>query len=97
MVVFDLGGGTLDVSVLQVATFSGSINVGLSIVSAHQRAYPQVLSTSGDQQLGGQDFDRVLAKLINQKCKRQNPDHPEQYRRDLVVYLNSLSNAVTRM
>ncbi|EER04709.1 Heat shock 70 kDa protein, putative [Perkinsus marinus ATCC 50983] len=64
VVVFDLGGGTLDVSVLQVATFSGSINV---------------LSTSGDQQLGGQDFDRVLAKLINQKCKRQNPDHPEHY------------------
>ncbi|KAF4689948.1 hypothetical protein FOZ60_000959 [Perkinsus olseni] len=64
VVVFDLGGGTLDVSVLQVATFSGSINV---------------LSTSGDQQLGGQDFDRVLAKLINEKCRRQNPNHPEHY------------------
>jgi molecular chaperone HscA len=46
-VVFDLGGGTFDVSVL-----------------AFERGVFQVLATSGDTALGGDDFDLVLARLL---------------------------------
>ncbi len=47
IVVFDLGGGTFDVSILEVAD---------QVV--------QVLSTSGDTHLGGDDFDEELINLI---------------------------------
>lgn len=47
VVVYDLGGGTFDVSLLEM-------NQGLF----------QVISTSGDTRLGGDDFDHILAKLI---------------------------------
>ena len=43
ILVFDLGGGTFDVSVLEVGD-----------------GVFEVLSTSGDTQLGGDDFDRVI-------------------------------------
>jgi molecular chaperone HscA len=43
-VVYDLGGGTFDVSVLRLA-----------------KGVFEVLSTAGDTQLGGDDFDQVLA------------------------------------
>ncbi|MCE9527775.1 MAG: molecular chaperone DnaK [Planctomycetales bacterium] len=50
IVVFDLGGGTFDVSVLQVA---GGGDGGETKVF-------EVISTNGDTHLGGDDFDEVL-------------------------------------
>ncbi|QCI18545.1 Fe-S protein assembly chaperone HscA [Buchnera aphidicola (Aphis nasturtii)] len=52
IVVYDLGGGTFDVSVLK-------LNKGLF----------EVLATSGDCNLGGDDFDIILANYIYQKAK----------------------------
>ena len=51
--VFDLGGGTFDVSVLEV---SGS--------RADEAKVFQVLSTNGDTHLGGDDFDEVLIHYV---------------------------------
>lgn len=45
--VFDLGGGTFDVSLLRL-----------------QSGWPEVLGISGDNLLGGDDFDRALAERI---------------------------------
>lgn len=45
--VYDLGGGTFDVSILKL----------------HNGIF-EVLSTRGDTQLGGDDFDRALAQLL---------------------------------
>ena len=47
LAVFDLGGGTFDISILAIE--SGVF---------------EVLATSGDTQLGGDDFDRALAELL---------------------------------
>ncbi|MBT8147728.1 MAG: Hsp70 family protein, partial [Gammaproteobacteria bacterium] len=47
VVVFDLGGGTFDVSILSM-----------------QKGVFQVLATGGDTNLGGDDFDHVLADWI---------------------------------
>ncbi|HVS20185.1 MAG TPA: Fe-S protein assembly chaperone HscA [Planctomycetota bacterium] len=48
--VFDLGGGTFDVSVLRI-----------------EEGVFQVLSTAGDTHLGGDDIDRVLARLAREE------------------------------
>ncbi len=54
IVVFDLGGGTFDVSCLEVAD-----------------GVFQVLSTSGDTHLGGDDFDEVLINHVAEDFKSQ--------------------------
>ncbi len=48
--VYDLGGGTFDVSILRM-----------------QAGFLQVLATSGDTALGGDDFDDILLKLFVKK------------------------------
>lgn len=63
IVVFDLGGGTFDVSVLEVAdTDSGE---------GSSRVF-QVVSTSGDTQLGGDDFDEALINYVADQFKAEN-------------------------
>ena len=47
MMVFDLGGGTFDVSIIEI---------GNGVI--------EVLSTSGDNHLGGDDFNEALAQYI---------------------------------
>lgn len=55
VLVFDLGGGTLDVSILDIG--DGTF---------------EVLSTSGDTQLGGDDWDHAIADWIQAQIKIQN-------------------------
>ncbi|MFV0381379.1 MAG: molecular chaperone DnaK [Breznakia sp.] len=55
VLVFDLGGGTFDVSILELA--DGTF---------------EVLSTSGDNELGGDDFDDVIVKWMLDEIKKQN-------------------------
>jgi L1 cell adhesion molecule like protein len=54
VLIFDLGGGTFDVSILNL--YNGIF---------------QVLSTSGDTHLGGEDFDNVIVDgLLGEFCKK---------------------------
>ncbi len=62
IIVYDLGGGTFDVSVIEIAAIDGE----------HQF---EVLSTSGDTFLGGEDFDmRVIDFLVDEFKKDQGVD-----------------------
>jgi len=62
IVVYDLGGGTFDVSVIEIADIEGE----------HQF---EVLSTNGDTFLGGEDFDqRVIEFLVDEFKKDQGID-----------------------
>ena len=54
VLVFDLGGGTFDVSILEIGD------------GVHE-----VLSTSGDTHLGGDDFDEKIMKWICEEFKKQ--------------------------
>ena len=63
IVVFDLGGGTFDVSVLEVAA-SGD--------EESQSKVFEVISTSGDTHLGGDDFDQALVKYVADKFQKDN-------------------------
>ena len=60
--VFDLGGGTFDVSIIEIAEIDGE----------HQF---EVLSTNGDTFLGGEDFDlRIIDYLCDEFKKEQGVD-----------------------
>ena len=62
IVVFDLGGGTFDVSVLEVADTEGSED--------DIRVF-QVISTSGDTHLGGDDFDEVIIHHVADEFQKE--------------------------
>ena len=62
IVVYDLGGGTFDVSIIEIADIDGE----------HQF---EVLSTNGDTFLGGEDFDeRLINYLVDEFKKEQGVD-----------------------
>ncbi|MEM9827106.1 MAG: molecular chaperone DnaK [Planctomycetota bacterium] len=63
IIVFDLGGGTFDVSVLEVADAGDE--------DGENRVF-QVISTSGDTHLGGDDFDEVLINHVADEFKKDN-------------------------
>ncbi len=60
ILVYDLGGGTFDVSVLDV-------EIG---TEGEERDAYHVLSTSGDTRLGGDDFDQRLIDYIAEEFKK---------------------------
>jgi molecular chaperone DnaK len=57
--VYDLGGGTFDISVIEIADVDGE----------HQF---EVLATNGDTFLGGEDFDRRLIDYLADEFKKDN-------------------------
>ena len=62
IVVYDLGGGTFDVSIIEIANVDGEKQF-------------EVLSTNGDTFLGGEDFDmRVIDFLVEEFQKEQGID-----------------------
>jgi len=57
--VYDLGGGTFDVSIIEISNIDGE----------HQF---EVLSTNGDTFLGGEDFDNRLIDFLADEFKKDN-------------------------
>ncbi|GGB04540.1 molecular chaperone DnaK [Macrococcus hajekii] len=55
ILVFDLGGGTFDVSILELGD-----------------GVFEVLSTAGDNRLGGDDFDQVIIDFLVEEFKKEN-------------------------
>src|SRR5690625_5198380 len=55
VLVFDLGGGTFDVSILDIG--EGTF---------------EVISTAGDNELGGDDFDQVIIDHMDEEFKKEN-------------------------
>ena len=57
--VFDLGGGTFDISIIEIAEVDGE----------HQF---EVLSTNGDTFLGGEDFDLKIIEYLAEEFRNEN-------------------------
>ncbi len=57
--VYDLGGGTFDISIIEISEIDGE----------HQF---EVLSTNGDTFLGGEDFDNRLIDYLADEFKKEN-------------------------
>jgi molecular chaperone DnaK len=67
--VYDLGGGTFDISIIEIAEIEGE----------HQF---EVLSTNGDTFLGGEDFDQ---RLIDYLCDEFKKDQGLDLRNDVLA------------
>src|SRR5438874_7298702 len=65
LLVYDLGGGTFDVSIVQA-----------------QESVVEVLASHGDTQLGGDDFDDLLLKLV---CDRFQQEHEIDLRANVIA------------
>ena len=57
--VYDLGGGTFDISIIEIADVDGEKQI-------------EVLSTNGDTFLGGEDFDLRLIDYLSDEFKRDS-------------------------
>jgi molecular chaperone DnaK len=57
--VYDLGGGTFDISIIEIANIDGDKQI-------------EVLSTNGDTFLGGEDFDQVIMDYLVDEFKKDN-------------------------
>ena len=73
ILVYDLGGGTFDVSVLEIYKVDGQPQI-------------EVKATSGDNRLGGDDFDEVIISWI-----------VEEYKKDTGIDLSSDAQAMSRL
>src|SRR5580692_9299039 len=67
--VYDLGGGTFDISIIEIASVDGE----------HQF---EVLSTNGDTFLGGEDFDQ---RIMNYLCDEFKKDSGIDLRKDVLA------------
>ncbi len=85
--VYDLGGGTFDISVLKlISTADGDIY--------------QVLSTNGDTHLGGDDIDNLLQAFVHEQILQQDQidfsphgELAQELRRELIAIKHKLSEA----
>jgi molecular chaperone DnaK len=83
--VYDLGGGTFDISVLKlISTSDGDIY--------------QVLATNGDTHLGGDDIDNLLLGLAREKIRKEHgvdisakPEVGQELRKALIAAKHQLS------
>jgi len=57
--VYDLGGGTFDISIIEIANIDGDKQI-------------EVLSTNGDTFLGGEDFDQVIMDHLVEEFKKES-------------------------
>jgi len=57
--VYDLGGGTFDISIIEMTNVDGEYQF-------------EVISTSGDTHLGGEDFDSLLIKFFIDEFKKES-------------------------
>lgn len=56
--VYDLGGGTFDVSIIEIANVEGDMQF-------------EVLATNGDTHLGGEDFDQKIIDFLIEEFKKE--------------------------
>src|SRR5579863_770203 len=85
--VYDFGGGTFDISVLK-------------LISTDQGDIYQVLSTSGDTHLGGDDIDNELQRITREEIRAQfgvdlasDPSAVQELRKALIAAKHELSEA----
>ncbi len=85
--VYDLGGGTFDISVLK-------------LISTDEGDIYQVLSTNGDTHLGGDDIDNLLQAFVHEQILQQDQidfsphgELAQELRKELIALKHKLSES----
>ena len=73
ILIFDLGGGTFDVTILKINQKNESKNKGQIF---------EVISKSGDKFLGGEDFDKILVEFVLDKFCKDNNESKEEIKKN---------------
>jgi molecular chaperone DnaK len=73
VLVYDLGGGTFDVTVIRLEPLDGG--------GSHIR----VIATGGNHRLGGADWDQRVVELLSSKFQQENPEAPDPLDDDLTA------------
>ena len=98
ILVFDLGGGTFDVSILDLSILSEKDEKSNDDYKSFK-----VLSTSGDTHLGGEDFDNrlvefFLKKIINDKSKvMKNKEEADKWQKAVKEQVMKDKQAIKRL
>ena len=86
ILVFDLGGGTFDVSILSIHKDENN----------SERKVFQVLGTSGDTQLGGEDFDNKLVEFcLDQQSNKEKIMKDKQCLKKLKINCESIKKKLS--
>lgn len=80
VLVFDLGGGTFDVSVLEVGD-----------------GFVEVIATSGDGHLGGDDFDQMIVNWTIEQFNLQWPSHTATFAAHLKGFSTAGEGSINQM
>jgi molecular chaperone DnaK (HSP70) len=95
--VYDLGGGTFDVSILRLTPGAGGDQTG----GGDLPAFFEVLSTAGDTRLGGDDIDLALVRMfINEIGERlgrriEPGSFPPETRRALTAFAQGVKHKLS--
>lgn len=82
VLVYDLGGGTFDVSIIEIHNVDGDNQI-------------EVIATNGDTSLGGEDFDNKLVDYIISEFNTANP-HINLYSTENVLALQRVKEAAEK-
>ena len=86
ILVFDLGGGTFDVSIISVKIDENNLN---------HKVF-QVLGTAGDTQLGGKDFDNKLVEyFLNKMDNKEEIKKDKKYMKKLKIKCEIIKKALS--
>ena len=86
ILVFDLGGGTFDVSIISVKIDENNLN---------HKVF-QVLGTAGDTQLGGKDFDNKLVEyFLNKMDNKEEIKKNKKYMKKLKIKCEIIKKALS--
>lgn len=95
ILVFDLGGGTFDTTLMRVAKDDGDDIYGFSDGSSRSVV---TLGIRGDMNLGGDDIDDELVKIIMEKLRKEGIDIDDltnEYRESLKLRVEKLKKLST--
>ena len=97
ILIFDLGGGTFDVSILDLSILSEKDEKNKENYKSFK-----VLSTSGDTHLGGEDFDNTLVefflkKIIDDKSKLMKKEESDKWKKAIKEQVMKDKQAIKRL
>lgn len=97
VVVYDLGGGTFDVTLARITPTANDVLAKFYNFDDSDDIFPansvRVLASDGDSELGGDDIDKDMLKIVLKKLKGMGYDTkkiPDSYREYMLLQLEQL-------